>query len=194
MFSQLGFQIGGEGTADALAGLQNAISGAAAQTNSGAATGGRRGRKGRGKRSRRRISGGSGLEEGQGGVTAHDQTGSMSPSLLSGGRRRRRTLRRARRGSRVRRHKSRKENLFGGSKEEEEEEEEDPPVLKPGDPGYVEQDPEGGGRRRRRGKKTRGKTSSWIKHVMRFAKDNKMKYFQALKDKRCRSTYKSNKK
>jgi len=180
MFSQLGFQIGGEGTADALAGLQNAISGAAAQTKVG-------GRRGRGKRSRRRISGGSGLEEGQGGVTAHDQTGSMSPSLLSGGRRRRRTLRRARRGSRVRRHKSRKENLFGGSKEEEEEEEEEEEG-----PDYVA--PEGGGRRRRRGKKTRGKTSSWIKHVLRFAKDNKMKYFQALKDKRCRSTYKSNKK
>jgi len=191
MFSQLGFQIGGEGTADALAGLQNAISGAAAQTNSGAATGGRRGR---GKRSRRRISGGSGHEEGQGGVTAHDQTGSMSPFTLSGGRRRRRTLRRARRGSRVRRHKSRKENLFGGSKEEEEEEEEEQEESYPlpGEPGYVAS--EGGGRRRRRGKKTRGKTSSWIKHVMRFAKDNKMKYFQALKDKRCRSTYKSNKK
>jgi len=185
MFSQLGFQIGGEGTADALAGLQNAISGAAAQTNSDPPKLGGRGRKGRGKRSRRRISGGSGHEEGQGGVTAHDQTGSMSPSLLSGGRRRRRTLRRARRGSRVRRHKSRKENLFGGSKEEEEEEEEEE---------GSESENQDGGRRRRRGKKTRGKTSSWIKHVMRFAKDNKMKYFQALKDKRCRSTYKSNKK
>jgi hypothetical protein len=192
MFSQLGFQIGGEGTVDALAGLQNAISdvaaqtnsGAAAQTNTGAAKSGGRGRRGRGKRSRRRISGGSGVD--QGGVIAHDQTGSMSPSILSGGRRRRRTLRRARRGSRVRRHKSRKENLFGGSKEEEEEEEEEEEGS--------ESENQDGGRRRRRGKKTRGKTSSWIKHVMRFAKDNKMKYFQALKDKRCRATYKSNKK
>jgi hypothetical protein len=190
MFSQLGFQIGGGGEADALASLQNAISGAAAQTNpnpnSGPVTSGgrgRRGRRGRGKRSRRRISGGSGIEEG---VTAHDQTGSMSPFSFSGGRRRRRTLRRARRGSRVRRHKSRKENLFGGSKEEEEEEEEEEEGS--------ESENQDGGRRRRRGKKTRGKTSSWIKHVMRFAKDNKMKYFQALKDKRCRSTYKSNKK
>jgi len=184
MFSQLGFQIGGGGEADALAGLQNAISGAAAQTNPnpGPVTSGGRGRKGRGKRSRRRISGGSGIE----GVTAHDQTGSMSPLSFSGGRRRRRTLRRARRGSRVRRHKSRKENLFGGSKEEEEEEEEEEEGS--------ESENQDGGRRRRRGKKTRGKTSSWIKHVMRFAKDNKMKYFQALKDKRCRSTYKSNKK
>ena len=58
----------------------------------------------------------------------------------------------------------------------------------------------GGGSRRRKGsrgkkthsKKTRGKkTSPWIKHVLQFAKDNKMKYFQALKDKRCRATYKS---
>jgi hypothetical protein len=187
MFSQLGFQIGGEGTADALAGLQSAISGATAQTNPDAVKSGGRGRgRGRGKRSRRRISGGSGLEEGQGGVTAHDQTGSMSPFSFGGGRRRRRTLRRARRGSRVRRHKSRKENLFGGSNEEEEEEEEEEEGPDP--------EGQGGGRRRRRGKKTRGKTSSWIKHVMRFAKDNKMKYFQALKDKRCRSTYKSNKK
>ena len=59
--------------------------------------------------------------------------------------------------------------------------------------------PDGGSRRRKgsRGKKThskktRGKkTSAWIKHVLQFAKDNKMKYFQALKDKRCRATYKS---
>jgi hypothetical protein len=60
----------------------------------------------------------------------------------------------------------------------------------------------GGGSRRRKSrhnkkthsKKTRGKkTSPWIKHVLQFAKDNKMKYFQALKDKRCRATYKSSK-
>jgi hypothetical protein len=60
----------------------------------------------------------------------------------------------------------------------------------------------GGGSRRRKSrhnkkthsKKTRGKkTSPWIKHVLQFAKDNKMKYFQALKDKRCRATYKSGK-
>uniref|UniRef100_A0A6C0KSK0 Uncharacterized protein n=1 Tax=viral metagenome TaxID=1070528 RepID=A0A6C0KSK0_9ZZZZ len=60
----------------------------------------------------------------------------------------------------------------------------------------------GGGSRRRKSrhskkshsKKTRGKkTSAWIKHVLQFAKDNKMKYFQALKDKRCRATYKSSK-
>lgn len=65
---------------------------------------------------------------------------------------------------------------------------------------------EGGSRRRKsrhskkthnkktHSKKTRGKkTSAWIKHVLQFAKDNKMKYFQALKDKRCRATYKSSK-
>jgi len=60
----------------------------------------------------------------------------------------------------------------------------------------------GGGSRRRKSrhnkkthsKKTRGKkTSPWIKHVLQFAKDNKMKYFQALKDKRCRAAYKSSK-
>jgi hypothetical protein len=59
----------------------------------------------------------------------------------------------------------------------------------------------GGSRRRKsrhskksHSKKTRGKkTSAWIKHVLQFAKDNKMKYFQALKDKRCRATYKSSK-
>jgi len=60
---------------------------------------------------------------------------------------------------------------------------------------------QGGSRRRKsrhskktHSKKTRGKkTSAWIKHVLQFAKDNKMKYFQALKDKRCRATYKSSK-
>jgi len=60
---------------------------------------------------------------------------------------------------------------------------------------------EGGSRRRKsrhnkksHSKKTRGKKSSpWIKHVLQFAKDHKMKYFQALKDKRCRATYKSSK-
>jgi hypothetical protein len=59
-----------------------------------------------------------------------------------------------------------------------------------------EQESSGGSRRRkgRRGKKTRGKKSSpWIKHVLQFAKDHKMKYFQALKDKRCRAAYKSSK-
>jgi hypothetical protein len=63
-------------------------------------------------------------------------------------------------------------------------------------------DAQPGGSRRRKSrhskkshsKKTRGKkTSAWIKHVLQFAKDNKMKYFQALKDKRCRATYKSSK-
>jgi hypothetical protein len=70
----------------------------------------------------------------------------------------------------------------------------------------IPQEPEiitekGGSRRRKsrhnkktHSKKTRGKkTSPWIKHVLQFAKDNKMKYFQALKDKRCRATYKSSK-
>jgi colicin import membrane protein len=61
---------------------------------------------------------------------------------------------------------------------------------------------DGGGSRRRKSrhskkshsKKTRGKKSSpWIKHVLQFAKDHKMKYFQALKDKRCRAAYKSSK-
>lgn len=76
----------------------------------------------------------------------------------------------------------------------------------PQEPEIIPQQPEtitekGGSRRRKsrhskktHSKKTRGKkTSAWIKHVLQFAKDNKMKYFQALKDKRCRATYKSSK-
>ena len=47
-----------------------------------------------------------------------------------------------------------------------------------------------GGKRRRSKKTTKGKRSAWITHVLNFAKDNGIKYPQALKDKRCRSTYK----
>lgn len=80
------------------------------------------------------------------------------------------------------------------------------PEIIPQQPEIIPQQPEtitekGGSRRRKsrhskktHSKKTRGKkTSPWIKHVLQFAKDNKMKYFQALKDKRCRATYKSSK-
>ena len=47
-----------------------------------------------------------------------------------------------------------------------------------------------GGKRSRSKKTTKGKRSAWITHVLNFAKDNGMKYPEALKDKRCRATYK----
>ena len=49
-----------------------------------------------------------------------------------------------------------------------------------------------GGRRRRHHhqKSRKGKSSKWIQHVKQFAKANRMKFPQALKDKRCRATYK----
>ena len=115
-------------------------------------------------------------------------------SELKGGRRRRKSLRRPKRRSRS---NKRTRRHYGGKsqyEEEEEEEEEDP---NPPATEATNKDNKEGGRRRRkghRGKKTRGKVSGWIKHVLKFAKDNKMKYFQALKDKRCRATYKSHRK
>ena len=131
--------------------------------------------------------------------TVEPYEGAQIGSELQGGRRRRRTSRKGRkvRKGSTKRRRSRKHRLYGGNsqqqqqqqqeqqqqqQQEEEEEEEE------------ENDASGGGRRKgRRGKKTRGKVSGWITHVLKFAKDNKMKYFQALKDKRCRATYKSNK-
>ena len=48
-----------------------------------------------------------------------------------------------------------------------------------------------GSRKNGHNKKTRkGKRSAWITHVLNFSKQNNMKYPQALKDKRCRATYK----
>ena len=47
-----------------------------------------------------------------------------------------------------------------------------------------------GGKRRRSKKTTKGKRSAWITHVLKFAKDNGMKYPEALKDKKCSATYK----
>ena len=129
----------------------------------------------------------------------------LAPS--SGGRRRRRSLRRPKRGSRkVSRKVSRKRSRrhYGGKSQQEQEEQEQQEEQEEQEEQDQEdtssdtsKDDQGGGRRRRkgnRGKKTRGKTSAWIKHVLQFAKANKMKYGQALKDKRCRSTYKSHKK
>jgi hypothetical protein len=132
----------------------------------------------------------------------------IAPS--SGGRRRRRSLRRPKRGSRAHKksHKRSRKHYGGKSQQEQEEEQQEEQEEEEqkeqeeedtsSDDGKSSNDSNrtGGSRRRKghRGKKTRGKTSSWIKHVLQFAKDNKMKYFQALKDKRCRATYKSNKK
>ena len=186
MFDGFGSEItgGGEGEAtNALAGLQSAISNAAA-------TGGR-GRRGRG---RKLIKGG---EANLSTDSIASLTGSVAPPI--GGRRRRKTLKRPRKKSRSRRHMSRKHRFLGGSTQEHEDENEEEQEQEQEQEQEEEEEEEEltGGRSRRkgrRGKKTRGKVSGWIKHVLRFAKENKMKYFQALKDKRCRSTYKANKK
>lgn len=172
---------GGEGEApNPLAGLQSAISNAAA-------TGGRR-RKGRG---RKLIKGGEATTLSTDSIAS--LTGSVAPAI--GGRRRRKTLKRPRKKSRSRRHMSRKHRFLGGSTQEHEDENEEEQEQEQEEEEEEEELTGGRSRRKgRRGKKTRGKVSGWIKHVLRFAKENKMKYFQALKDKRCRSTYKTNKK
>ena len=128
-------------------------------------------------------------------VKDYEETEVGSP--IGGRRRRHRSLKRPKRRSRANK-RSRKH--YGGKSQEEQEEEQEEQEQEEQEQEEQEQEEEestrGGKRRRkgRRGKKTRGKTSSWIKHVLKFAKDNKMKYSQALKDKRCRSTYKSHKK
>jgi len=128
--------------------------------------------------------------------------------ITAGGRRRRRSLRRkgARKGSRKRsrRHyggNSQQQQQKQQQKQQQQQQEQQEQEQQQG--GEEEMQVEagehvstGGSRRRkgRRGKKTRGKkTSPWIKHVFQFAKDHNMKYFQALKDKRCRAAYKSSK-
>ena len=123
--------------------------------------------------------------------------GQETGAALGGRRRRHRSLKRPKRRSRA--NKRSRKHYGGKSQEEEEQEEEEQEQEEQEQNEEKEEEEEStrGGRRRRkgrRGKKTRGKTSSWIKHVLKFAKDNKMKYSQALKDKRCRSTYKSHKK
>jgi hypothetical protein len=36
--------------------------------------------------------------------------------------------------------------------------------------------------------------SAWIEHVKKYAKDNNMKYNEALKDAKCKSSYKKSEK
>jgi hypothetical protein len=130
--------------------------------------------------------------------TVEPYDGAETGSALGGGRRRRRTTRKGRKGRKgsTKRRRSRKQRLYGGNsqqqQEQQEQQEEQEQQQEEEEEGH---DASGGARRKkgRRGKKTRGKVSAWITHVLKFAKDNKMKYFQALKDKRCRATYKSNK-
>ena len=152
-------------------------------------------------------------------VEGYSEDGPGSEIAASGGRRRRRTLRRkgARKGSR----KGARKHYGGYSQQKQQQQQQggDDETDRAAKIAALEAIPErtteqeaelanlknpnpDGGSRRRKGsrgkkthsKKTRGKkTSPWIKHVLQFAKDNKMKYFQALKDKRCRATYKSQK-
>ena len=152
------------------------------------------------------------LKGGSGDVEGYTPETGLGSDITAGGRRRRKSLRRkgARKGTRKRARKhsggySQQKQQQGGNDDEEEETPAqiqarlDAKAKAATAPGAV---PDQGGSRRRKSrhskkshsKKTRGKkTSAWIKHVLQFAKDNKMKYFQALKDKRCRATYKSSK-
>jgi hypothetical protein len=135
-------------------------------------------------------------QQGPDGYGGTNEVGSPLGVGVGGRRRRHRSLKRPKRRSRANK-RSRKH--YGGKSQEEQEEEQEEQEQEEQDQEQEQEEEEstrGGKRRRkgRRGKKTRGKTSSWIKHVLKFAKDNKMKYSQALKDKRCRSTYKSHKK
>jgi hypothetical protein len=150
-------------------------------------------------------------------VEGYSETGPGTELGPSGGRRRRKSLRR--KGARKGTHKRARKH-YGGYSQKKQQQGGDgdgdrlAQLQKKLDDGLVLSDEEqaeynrlknptgeGGSRRRKsrhskksHSKKTRGKkTSAWIKHVLQFAKDNKMKYFQALKDKRCRATYKSSK-
>ena len=128
--------------------------------------------------------------------TVTGYNGTETGAALGGRRRRHRSLKRPKRRSRANK-RSRKHYGGKSQEEQEEQEQEEQEQNEEEEEEQNEEESTRGGRRRRkgrRGKKTRGKTSSWIKHVLKFAKDNKMKYSQALKDKRCRSTYKSHKK
>ena len=132
--------------------------------------------------------------------TVEPYDGAQTGSEFQGGRRRRKTARKGRkvRKGSTKRRRSRKQRLYGGNsqqQQQQQEQQEQHNQQKEEEEEEDEHDASGGARRRkgRRGKKTRGKVSGWITHVLKFAKDNKMKYFQALKDKRCRATYKANK-
>ena len=161
------------------------------------------------------MQGGTGQETGPIAYGGQDDTTDIATSLKaldniaqpsSGGRRRRRSLKRPKRRSRSHKKSHRRRKHYGGKsqsqqeqeeQEQEEQEEENQQQENKQREEEEEEDELNGGRRRRkgrRGKKTRGKTSAWIKHVLHYAKSHKMKYFQALKDKKCRSTYKSGKK
>ena len=106
----------------------------------------------------------------------------QNKSQKRGGKKQRRSQRKSqKRGGKKQRRSQRRSqkrhNMYGGESEELEESE----------------DQEGGKKRykKTKGKKSRkGKVSNWIKHVLNFAKVHKMKYPAALKDPRCKASYK----
>ena len=120
---------------------------------------------------------------------------SQPASVYNGGRRRRQNKSQKRGGKKQRRSQKRggkkqrrsqrrsqkRQNMYGGEGEEELE-------------GFQESEYQEGGKKRykkTKGKKSRkGKVSNWIKHVLNFAKVHKMKYPVALKDPRCKASYK----
>jgi len=110
----------------------------------------------------------------------------FSGSSLEGGRKQRRSRRRGgrkqrrsqRRGGRKQRRSQRRShkrnNMYGGE-----------------DDDVDDEDGQGGGvKRKNKGKKTRGKVSKWVKHVLKFARLHKIKYPAALKHPKCKAEYK----
>ena len=123
---------------------------------------------------------GSELE--QNNVSVGGRRRKQNKSQKRGGKKQRHSQRRSqKRGGKKQRRSQRRsqkrQNMYGGESEEEDEQPEH----------------EGGKKRykKTKGKKSRkGKASNWIKHVLNFAKVHKMKYPDALKDPRCKASYK----
>ena len=107
----------------------------------------------------------------------------QNKSQKRGGKKQRRSQRRSqKRGGKKQRRSQRRsqkrQNMYGGEGEELE---------------GLEDEQSGGKKRHKKtkGKKSRkGKVSKWIRHVLNFAKVHKMKYPVALKDPRCKASYK----
>jgi len=114
----------------------------------------------------------------------------QNKSQKRGGKKHRRSQRKSqKRGGKKQRRSQRRsqkrQNMYGGESEEGNEEH--------GEQEDEQYEKEGGKKRYKKpkGKKSRkGKVSNWIKHVLNYAKIHKMKYPAALKDPRCKASYK----
>ena len=140
-----------------------------------------------------------GSELKQNNVSVGGRRRKQNKSQKRGGKKQRHSQRRSqKRGGKKQRRSQRRsqkrQNMHGGESEELEELENQEGLEDQEDSEHQE-----GGKKRykkTKGKKTKGKksrkgkVSNWIKHVLNFAKVHKMKYPVALKDPRCKASYK----